>query len=67
MENKEWLNNIDRELERQVLIFTSDEAPNGLYELPSEFERYHLTFPQTIFLTYTILTELLYEELVCLE
>jgi len=67
MDNKEWLKNIDWELERQVVIFVSNEAPDGLYELPAEFARHNLTFPQTIYLTYNILTELLKEGLIVLE
>ena len=67
MENKEWLKNIDWELERQVMIFVSDEAPEGLFELHSEFGRYELTFPQRMDLTYSILIELLKEGLINLE
>jgi hypothetical protein len=67
MENKEWKIQIDWELERQVMIFVSNEAPEGLFELPSEFGQYDLTFPQRMELTYSILIELLNEGLVTLE
>ncbi|MFS4469806.1 hypothetical protein [Maribacter sp. 2210JD10-5] len=67
MDTKEWLKNIDWELERQVMVFASDEGLEGLFELPSEFARYDLTFPQRMDLTYSILTELLMEGLVKLE
>jgi len=67
MDDTNWLSLINWELERQVLIFVSNEAPDGLYELPSEFARHNLTFPQTIHLTYNILTELLKEGLIVLE
>ena len=67
MDSKDWKRHIDWELERQVMIFVSDEAPEGLFELPSEFGRYELTFPQRMDLTYSILIELLNEGLVILE
>ncbi len=67
MDSKEWKRHIDWELERQVMIFVSDKAPEGLFELPSEFGRYDLTFPQRMDLTYSILIELLNEGLVTLE
>lgn len=67
MDSKDWKRPIDWELERQVMIFCSDEAPEGLFELPSEFGRYYLTFPQRMDLTYSILIELLNEGLVTLE
>jgi len=62
MESKDWKSNLDWELERQVLIFVSNEAPEGLFELPSEFARCDLTFSQRMHLTYSILIELLNEE-----
>lgn len=67
MDSKDWKRHIDWELERQVMIFVSDEAPEGLFELPSEFGGYELTFPQRMDLTYSILIELLNEGLVILE
>ena len=67
MDRNDWKRHIDWELERQVMIFISDEAPEGLFELPSEFGRYDLTFPQRMDLTYSILIGLLNEGLVILE
>jgi hypothetical protein len=67
MENQEWIKAINWELERQVMIFISNESIDGLFELPSEYHRYNLTFPQRIYLTYTLLFELLNEGLISLE